>query len=221
MERMEADIATGTFTEEALFEKYKDVLDAFGEEFEPMKTTPKDMDGGDEDEDVHPQLLDPYWWREARALHLITVTRSADRAPEMFTMQMVPDNIPARARPDDKYHIVAFESRRDAEKFCFLMQSKRAEDADALFATEMRGVIGMKGIGPRELQKLADEVSYGVTVIGDGRIDLSPHRSHLDVLNHVVHIGGEAYLWEFARQVKRNFDSAAAADAERDGKEKK
>ena len=203
MKRMEADIATGKFSEEALFEKYKDVLDKFGEEFDPED---------DEDEDEHPQLLDPYWWRNSRALHLITITRDADSVTQLFALQMVPDSIPARARPADKYHVVAFESRSDAEKFCFLMQSKRS---DPELDEDLRGLVSMKGIGPKELQRVADDVDYGVTVVGAGRIDLSPNRSHVDVLNHVVHIGGEAYLWEFARQVKRDFDDEVAREEDK------
>lgn len=204
MKRMEADIATGKFSEEALFEKYKDVLDKFGEEFDPE-------DDGDEDE--HPQLLDPYWWRNSRALHLITITRDADSVTQLFALQMVPDSIPERARPEDKYHVVAFESRSDAENFCFLMQSKRGDpDLDE----DLRGLVSMKGIGPKELQRVADDVDYGVTVVGAGRIDLSPNRSHVDVLNHVVHIGGEAYLWEFARQVKRDFDDEVEREEQED-----
>ena len=204
MKRMEADIATGKFSEEALFEKYKDVLDKFGEEFDPE-------DDGDEDE--HPQLLDPYWWRNSRALHLITITRDADSVTQLFALQMVPDSIPERARPEDKYHVVAFESRSDAENFCFLMQSKRGDpDLDE----DLRGLVSMKGIGPKELQRVADDVDYGVTVVGAGRIDLSPNRSHVDVLNHVVHIGGEAYLWEFARRVKRDFDDEVEREEQED-----
>lgn len=34
MKRMEADIASGAFSEEAFLEKYVDVLDIFGEEFD-------------------------------------------------------------------------------------------------------------------------------------------------------------------------------------------
>lgn len=204
MKRMEADIATGKFSEEALFEKYKDVLDKFGEEFDPE-------DDGDEDE--HPQLLDPYWWRNSRALHLITITRDADSVTQLFALQMVPDSIPERARPEDKYHVVAFESRSDAENFCFLMQSKRGDpDLDE----DLRGLVSMKGIGPKELQRVADDVDYGVTVVGAGRIDLSPNRSHVDVLNHVVHIGGEAYLWEFVRRVKRDFDDEVEREEQED-----
>lgn len=204
MKRMEADIATGKFSEEALFEKYKDVLDKFGEEFDPE-------DDGDADE--HPQLLDPYWWRNSRALHLITITRDADSVTQLFALQMVPDSIPERARPDDKYHVVAFESRSDAENFCFLMQSKRGDpDLDE----DLRGLVSIKGIGPKELQRVADDVDYGVTVVGAGRIDLSPNRSHVDVLNHVVHIGGEAYLWDFARQVKRDFDDEVKREEQED-----
>lgn len=204
MKRMEADIATGKFSEEALFEKYKDVLDKFGEEFDPE-------DDGDEDE--HPQLLDPYWWRNSRALHLITITRDADSVTQLFALQMVPDSIPERARPEDRYHVVAFESRSDAENFCFLMQSKRGDpDLDE----DLRGLVSMKGIGPKELQQVADDVDYGVTVIGAGRIDLSPNRSHVDVLNHVVHIGGEAYLWEFAQRVKRDFDDEVEREEQED-----
>ena len=200
MRRMEADIASGGFTEEAILEKYADVLDTFGEEFAPVEA---DALTEDEDEE-HPQLLDPYWWRQARALNLITVSQSSERETRFFSMQMVPDNIPERARPRDRFHIVAFESKEDAEKFCFFMQSKR-EEAD--LDDELRGFVSTSGVGPKELQKMADDADYGVTVIGAGRVDLSPNRSHIDVLNHITHIGGEVYLWEFARQVKRDFDA--------------
>ncbi len=204
MRRMEADIATGTYNEEALYEKYKDVLDAFGEEFEP--TTEVDDDG---DENEHPQLLDPWWWRKARALFLIIVTPSPNAPEEFFAMQMVPDNIPERARPEDKYHLVAFEDRRDAENFCFLMQSQRPRGE---MDVELKGIVSMKPVGPKELQQLADSVDYGVTVVGGGRVDLSPNRLYVDVLNHIAHIGGEAYLWTFARDVKRDFDNAQEDD---------
>ena len=207
MQRMEADVATGKYTEEELYEKYKDVLDAFGEEFEP--TTNVD---DDDDEDEHPQLLDPWWWRKARALFLIIVTPSPNAPEEFFAMQMVPDNIPERARPEDKYHIVAFENRRDAENFCFLMQSQRPRGE---MDVELKGIVSMKAVGPKELQQLADSVDYGVTVVGAGRVDLSPNCPYVDVLNHIAHIGGEAYLWTFARDVKRDFD--AAQDVEQGG----
>jgi len=200
MRRMEADIASGGFTEEAILEKYAHVLDTFGEEFAPVEA---DALTEDEDEE-HPQLLDPYWWRQARALNLITVSQSSERETRFFSMQMVPDNIPERARPRDRFHIVAFESKEDAEKFCFFMQSKR-EEAD--LDDELRGFVSTSGVGPKELQKMADDADYGVTVVGAGRVDLSPNRSHIDVLNHITHIGGEVYLWEFARQVKRDFDA--------------
>ena len=203
MRRMEVDIASGRFTEEAILEKYADVLDTFGEEFAPVEAEALT----EEEDKEHPQLLDPYWWRQARALNLITVSQSSERATRFFSMQMVPDNIPERARPRDRFHIVAFESKKDAENFCFFMQSKR-EEAD--LDDDLRGFMSTSGVGPKELQKMADDVDHGVTVIGAGRIDLSPNRSHVDVLNHITHIGGEAYLWEFARQVKRDFDAENA-----------
>ena len=198
MKRMEADIASGAFSEEALLEKYADVLDTFGEEFDPVNIDDDDEKG------EHPQLLDPYWWRDARALHLIMITPMGSRDTRLFAMQMVPDNIPPRARPEDKFHVVAFENKSDAEKFCFFMQSKR-EDED--LDDELRGLVTMTGIGPKELQKVADDAGYGVTVVGAGRVDLSANRPHVDVLNHITHIGGEVYLWEFARKVKRDFDA--------------
>lgn len=203
MRSMEVDIASGRFTEEAILEKYADVLDTFGEEFAPVEAEAL----AEEEDEEHPQLLDPYWWRQARALNLITVSQSSERATRFFSMQMVPDNIPERARPHDRFHIVAFESKKDAEKFCFFMQSKR-EEAD--LDDDLRGFMSTSGVGPKELQQMADDVDHGVTVIGAGRIDLSPNRSHVDVLNHITHIGGEAYLWEFARQVKRDFDAENA-----------
>jgi len=203
MRRMEVDIASGRFTEEAILEKYADVLDTFGEEFAPVEAEALT----EEEDEEHPQLLDPYWWRQARALNLITVSQSSERATRFFSMQMVPDNIPERARPRDRFHIVAFESKKDAENFCFFMQSKR-EEAD--LDDDLRGFMSTSGVGPKELQQMADDVDHGVTVIGAGRIDLSPNRSHVDVLNHITHIGGEAYLWEFARQVKRDFDAENA-----------
>ena len=198
MKRMEADIASGAFSEEALLEKYADVLDTFGEEFDPVNID------DDDDKGEHPQLLDPYWWRDARALHLIMITPMGSRDSRLFAMQMVPDNIPPRARPEDKFHVLAFENKSDAEKFCFFMQSKR-EDEDLDDA--LRGLVTMTGIGPKELQKVADDAGYGVTVVGAGRVDLSANRPHVDVLNHITHIGGEVYLWEFARKVKRDFDA--------------
>jgi len=207
MKRMEADIASGAFTEQSLLEKYGHVLDEFGKEFDPVPTE------DDDETDEHPQLLDPYWWRNARALHMILLTPIGAPSGEtrLFAMQMVPDNIPERARPKDKFHVVAFESKRDAEKFCYFMQSKRE---DANLDESLKGLTSMTGVGPKELQKIADEANYGVTVIGAGRINLSPSRNFIDVLNHITHIGGEMYLWEFARKVKRDFDAANDPDGQ-------
>ena len=202
MKSMEEDMASGKFTEEELLEKYEHVLDEFGKEFEPESEA---ID--EEDADEHPQLLDPYWWRNLRALHMIMITPigAAHGETRLFAMQMVPDSIPERARPSDRFHVLAFESKKDAEKFCFFMQSKRE---DEILDDSLRGLTSMTGVGPKELQKIADDANYGVSVIGAGRIDLSPNRDYVDILNDVTHIGGEAYLWEFAKKVKRDFDSA-------------
>ena len=91
---MEADIASGGFTEEAILKGIRRVLDTFGEEFAPVEA---DALTEDEDEE-HPQLLDPYWWRQARALNLITVSQSSSERRVSSPCKWF-DNIPERARP--------------------------------------------------------------------------------------------------------------------------
>ena len=48
----------------------------------------------------------------------------------------------------------------------------------------------------------------GVTVVGAGRVALDPGRSDLEVLAKIRRIGGEQYLWEFARFTQRELEES-------------
>ena len=61
---------------------------------------------------------------------------------------------------------------------------------------------------PKTLEAMADERAYGVTVVGAGRIDLGPHRVDVEVLQDIREIGGEQYLWEFARFTKDELETS-------------
>ena len=89
-------------------------------------------------------------------------------------------------------HAVAFESKEDAERFCWFMRTTAP-----VGGTE--GVCTTRPMPPKTLEAMADERHYGVTVVGAGRIDLGPHRVDVEVLQDIREIGGEQYLWEFAR----------------------
>ena len=54
-----------------------------------------EVDTEDEDEE-HPQLLDPYWWRQARALNLITVSQSSERETRSERLNGAPLDTPPK-----------------------------------------------------------------------------------------------------------------------------
>jgi len=207
LKNMDRDFMTMKYTEDELFEKYGDVLDKYGLNVPKNETGAsnedfyKQMDfgeeGGDED-NLHPQLRDPYYYKSLRAVHAIFVNRPNQEYEEFLCMQMVPAEIPEKERPKDTFHVVAFESVEDAERFCHLTRSQREANEDPIYTTRPFSVKG--------LEDEAEKVNRGVTVIGASRVDLKPGRSATLVLNEIMSIGNEVYFWEFAKQCKRTFD---------------
>ena len=63
-------------------------------------------------------------------------------------------------------------------------------------------------VATKTLEAMADERAYGVTVVGAGRIDLGPNRIDVEVLQEIREIGGEQYLWEFARFTKDELEES-------------
>ena len=207
LKNMDRDFMTMKYTEDELFEKYGDVLDKYGLNVPKNETGAsnedfyKQMDfgeeGGDED-NLHPQLRDPYYYKSLRAVHAIFVNRPNQEYEEFLCMQMVPAEIPEKERPKDTFHVVAFESVEDAERFCHLTRSQREANEDPIYTTRPFSVKG--------LEDEAEKVNRGVTVVGASRVDLKPGRSATLVLNEIMSIGNEVYFWEFAKQCKRTFD---------------
>ena len=98
-------------------------------------------------------------------------------------------------------HAVAFESKEDAERFCWFMRTTAPEGSK-------EGVCTTRPMPPKTLEAMADERAYGVTVVGAGRIDLGPHRIDVELLQDIREIGGEQYLWEFARFTKDELETS-------------
>ena len=86
------------------------------------------------------------------------------------------------------------------------------DDSDAVTSKTTRGADSEEGIctthamPPALMQKTADAEGLGVTVIGEGRVDLSPGRADVDVLGDMREIGGEQSLWEFAQWTRRELE---------------
>jgi len=205
LRNMDADFMSMKFSEDELFEKYGEILDKYGlnvpkegqnNEFGEMKFNDDESD--DDEKNVHPQLRDPYYYKSLRAVHVIFVNKPNQKYDEFLCMQMVPEEIPEKERPSEKYHVVSFESIADAERFCFLTRAQRESNEDPVYTTRPFSV--------KNLEDEAKEVNRGVTVVGANRIDFTPGRSPTLVLNEIMCIGNEVYLWEFAKQCKRTFD---------------
>jgi hypothetical protein len=207
LKNMDRDFMTMKYTEDELFEKYEAVLDKYGLNVPKNETGAseedfyKQMDFGEESKDesnLHPQLRDPYYYKSLRAVHAIFVNRPNQEYEEFLCMQMVPGEIPEKERPKDTFHVVAFESIEDAERFCHLTRSQREANEDPVYTTRPFSVNG--------LEDEAGKINRGVTVVGASRVDLKPGRSATLVLNEIMSIGNEVYFWEFAKQCKRTFD---------------
>jgi hypothetical protein len=104
-------------------------------------------------------------------------------------------------KPEPKKHAVAFESRDDAERFVWFMRATRGLESS-------EGICTTQAMPPSLIQKTADAEGLGVTVIGSGRVDLSPGRRDADVLGDMREIGGEQSLWEFAQWTRRELEEA-------------
>ena len=92
-------------------------------------------------------------------------------------------------------HAVAFESKEDAERFCWFMRTTAPEGSK-------EGVCTTRPMPPKTLEAMADERAYGVTVVGAGRIDLGPNRIDVELLQDMIRAATNAAL----AKIKSNFD---------------
>ena len=152
---------------------------------------------------THYSQENPFYWRTLRAVHPIFEADPASKTMGVMTMMMTPPGLPAylpgNKKPADRLHAIAFERREDAERFCWYMRSTRVDG---------EGVCTTQPMPPATLEEMANETSYGVTVVGAGRVDLSPSRSDVDILAEIREIGGEQYLWEFARYTRDELEES-------------
>ena len=152
---------------------------------------------------THYSQENPFYWRTLRAVHPIFEADPASKTMGVMTMMMTPPGLPAylpgNKKPAERLHAIAFERREDAERFCWYMRSTRVDG---------EGVCTTQPMPPATLEEVANETSYGVTVVGAGRVDLSPSRSDVDILADIREIGGEQYLWEFARYTRDELEES-------------
>ena len=152
---------------------------------------------------THYSQENPFYWRTLRAVHPIFEADPASKTMGVMTMMMTPPGLPAylpgNKKPAERLHAIAFERREDAERFCWYMRSTRVDG---------EGVCTTQPMPPATLEEVANETSYGVTVVGAGRVDLSPSRSDVDILAEIREIGGEQYLWEFARYTRDELEES-------------
>ncbi len=191
-------------TAEELDAKCQEIIDRYGlgereftenEMYDP-RTDPKMAP-------THYSQENPFYWRTLRAVHPIFEADPASKTMGVMTMMMTPPGLPAylpgNKKPADRLHAIAFERREDAERFCWYMRSTRVDG---------EGVCTTQPMPPATLEEVANETSYGVTVVGAGRVDLSPSRSDVDILAEIREIGGEQYLWEFARYTRDELEES-------------
>ena len=152
---------------------------------------------------THYSQENPFYWRTLRAVHPIFEADPASKTMGVMTMMMtlpgLPAYLPGNKKPADRLHAIAFERREDAERFCWYMRSTRVDG---------EGVCTTQPMPPATLEEMANETSYGVTVVGGGRVDLSPSRSDVEILAEIREIGGEQYLWEFARYTRDELEES-------------
>ena len=180
---------------EELDAKCQEIIDRYGlGEREFTKNETYDPGTDPKMAPTHYSQENPFYWRTLRAVHPIFEADPAAKTMGVMTMMMTPPGLPAylpgNKKPADRLHAIAFERREDAERFCWYMRSTRVDG---------EGVCTTQPMPPATLEEMATETSYGVTVVGGGRVDLSPSRSDVEILAEIREIGGEQYLWEFAR----------------------
>ena len=151
---------------------------------------------------------DPFYWQRLKAVFPIFEANPATKATQIMTMRMTHPGLPAylpgenggpRVKPTPRAHAVCFQSRADAERFVWFMRSTRGADSN-------EGICTTQAMPPTLLMKTADAEGLGVTVIGEGRVDLSAGRADADVLGDMREIGGEQSLWEFAQWTRRELE---------------
>ena len=190
-------LADGKFTKDELYDPRDDVSSSSGSGSGSLKPR-------------HVSEDDPFYWRKLRAVFPIFEADPATRDTRIMTMVMTHPGLPAylpnpngegKVKPEPKAHAVAFESREDAERFVWFMRSTRGPESS-------EGICTTQAMPPSLIQKTADAEGLGVTVIGSGRVDLSPGRRDADVLGDMREIGGEQSLWEFAQWTRRELEEA-------------
>ena len=161
--------------------------------------------------DAHPSAVNPYYWRELKAVHVIFEASPATRTTSVMTMMMthpgLPAYLPGGKRPEPRDHAVAFESRADAERFVWLMRSAEMANGPepgrpgpgGSGSTPTGGICTTRPMPPKLLEETSEEGGLGVTVVAEGRVRLDPGRRDVDVLAEIREIGGEQYLYDFAR----------------------
>jgi hypothetical protein len=189
-------LADGKFTKDELYDPRDDVSSGKSGE----KSKPR-----------HVSEDDPFYWRKLRAVFPIFEADPATKDTRIMTMVMTHPGLPAylpnpngsseKVKPEPKKHAVAFESRDDAERFVWFMRATRGAESS-------EGICTTQAMPPSLVQKTADAEGLGVTVIGSGRVDLSPGRRDADVLGDMREIGGEQSLWEFAQWTRRELEEA-------------
>ena len=189
-------LADGKFTKDELYDPRDDVSSGKSGE----KSKPR-----------HVSEDDPFYWRKLRAVFPIFEADPATKDTRIMTMVMTHPGLPAylpnpngsseKVKPEPKKHAVAFESRDDAERFVWFMRATRGLESS-------EGICTTQAMPPSLVQKTADAEGLGVTVIGSGRVDLSPGRRDADVLGDMREIGGEQSLWEFAQWTRRELEEA-------------
>ena len=189
---------------EELDAKCMEVIDKYG--LAEKRFTEDEMYDPRNDPDVrarHPSEEDPFYWRKLKVIHPVFEAQPDTQTTSVLTMMMthpgLPAYLPGNRKPEDKNHAIAFETREDAERFVWLMRSTRRED---------EGICTTKPMPPKMLEDMSDESGLGVTVVGAGRVALDPGRSDLEVLAKIREIGGEQYLWEFARFTQRELEES-------------
>mmetsp|Transcript_18981 Transcript_18981/g.47319 ORF Transcript_18981/g.47319 Transcript_18981/m.47319 type:complete len:169 (+) Transcript_18981:144-650(+) len=87
----------------------------------------------------HPQEDDPYYWRKLKVVHPVFQSDPESKTSKIISMMMthpgLPAYLPGNKKPADKTHAIAFEDKKDAERFVWLMRATRARGGSEGIAT--------------------------------------------------------------------------------------
>eukprot|EP00249_Psilotum_nudum_P021177 c28005_g1_i1 orf=67-3276(+) len=148
-----------------------------------------------------PKLEDELWWLDLTYVLCIRVSLSNKCEEALYCLDMAPAFEEADKQPA-KNHVIAFQDRKDALKFCYLLQSK----CDEYKFDDVK----VCPYPPKQLHKDAKAEGFGVTVLKEGQFIACVGQTIDEVEQRIVEIGSAGYWEKLLRD--RSIDVDAVLD---------